>query len=323
MYTVTNQLSAGNKGSFPVAPPASQPFPLPYSEDFSAPGGGQGTNNTLIPKYISDQYGVFELHAGILPSAAAPAGGPAGRGSVGGSNQALVQVLPQGPGANGWAHASNPATIVGGLNATTWSDYSIGVDAFLPDASPVSESEMRASIGSLRSSGRRASRSASAASRAHAAAARRSLGVRTPGGYLESHPHLEGLHAESTRSSSQAEVKHSWNSQRLADYATPYADSVSTSASALDSVASKEARGMGMGAAYTQTDAILAPCAGSSSAPPAYQTWMNGTQDGPLYLRNKATSTCLNSDGCLAPVITYSCITQGPTCCGADCYKGL
>ena len=32
---------------------------------------------------------------------------------------------------------------------------------------------------------------------------------------------------------------------------------------------------------------------------------------------------CLNVDGCGSTVITYTCITTGGTCCGANCYENL
>jgi len=66
----------------------------------------------------------------------------------------------------------------------------------------------------------------------------------------------------------------------------------------------------------------LQPCDASSP----YQQWANNTQAA-AYVSvtpsGPASTVCLNSDGCGASVIGYTCVTTGGSCCGATCYAGL
>jgi galactosylceramidase len=102
IYTITST-TGQRKGSFGEIP-ASQPFPLPYQEDFESYGSNQ------TPRYFSDQKGTFET----TPS---PEGG-----------MCLVQAVPD-EGIlwyNNWL--LKPHTLFGDLS---WTDYAIESDVLL------------------------------------------------------------------------------------------------------------------------------------------------------------------------------------------------
>ena len=92
----------------PAAIPASQPFPFPFSDDFdAAPRGGSA-------RFFSDMGGVWEVTP--LPPALEAAKPGGGRGGGGGADQALLQVVPADPAANGWCANPLPSTVVGNPN---------------------------------------------------------------------------------------------------------------------------------------------------------------------------------------------------------------
>jgi len=64
----------------------------------------------------------------------------------------------------------------------------------------------------------------------------------------------------------------------------------------------------------------LQPCGvGADGNPPTSQQWaFNVTALG--FLTNAGTQMCMNVDDCGSSLIAYSCVTEGGTCCGADCY---
>ena len=87
-----------------AVPPAAQPFPFPYQDDFEkTPIGG-------TPRYLADQDGAFE---------AQPCTGRKGR--------CLAQVITTRPIS--WGISPNPFTYLGDAH---WTDYTVGVDAMLP-----------------------------------------------------------------------------------------------------------------------------------------------------------------------------------------------
>jgi galactosylceramidase len=85
---------------------SSRPFPLPYADDF------ESYDEHTLPKYLSDQYGVFEVHDG-----------PDGRGKC------LKQVIT----TKGIDWPNNPSrlpeTLLGDAN---WADYEVAADIMLP-----------------------------------------------------------------------------------------------------------------------------------------------------------------------------------------------
>ena len=102
VYTLTTTRGQ-TKGT--IAPPASGPFPFPYSDNFDAYPAGK------LAKYFSDMYGGFETSS--------CAGGRKGG--------CLSQVVPAEPTA--WKKTSNrPFTILGDLG---WSDYWVSSDILL------------------------------------------------------------------------------------------------------------------------------------------------------------------------------------------------
>lgn len=101
LYTVSTVASA-HKGI--TAPPPSAMQPLPYREDFQSYALG------ATPKYLSDQYGAFEV---------AKAGG-------GRNGKCLRQVVTAKPVL--WNRDADPSTIVGD---NKWTDYHVSVDALL------------------------------------------------------------------------------------------------------------------------------------------------------------------------------------------------
>jgi hypothetical protein len=93
MVTVSTTTGA-QRGDFPSSPiPESQPFPIPYSDDFSS------YPYDAMAKYFSDQGGSWAVR-----------------------NGSLVQVAPANPGPNGWAANPDPLTQIGG---ESWTDYTI------------------------------------------------------------------------------------------------------------------------------------------------------------------------------------------------------
>jgi len=112
MYTLTSHPGAQSHGvpSAPVPEPAS--FPAPFHDDFET-AGATGTGNTLMPRYWSDQYGLFERKQ---------TGGA--RGFV------LEQKLYNQPGSNSWGASEPPLTVVGDFN---WTDYTVSADVQLAE----------------------------------------------------------------------------------------------------------------------------------------------------------------------------------------------
>ena len=101
LYTLSTTTGQA-KGT--AAPPAAQPFPFPYQDDFEkTPIGG-------TPRYLADQDGAFE---------AQPCTARKGR--------CLAQIITTRPIS--WGISPNPFTYLGDAN---WTDYTVGVDAMLP-----------------------------------------------------------------------------------------------------------------------------------------------------------------------------------------------
>ena len=101
LYTLSTTTGQA-KGT--AVPPATQPFPFPYQDDFEkTPIGG-------TPKYLADQDGAFE---------AQPCTARKGR--------CLAQIITTRPIS--WGISPNPFTYLGDAN---WTDYTVGVDAMLP-----------------------------------------------------------------------------------------------------------------------------------------------------------------------------------------------
>jgi len=99
LTTTTGQTKAA------VTPPASGPFPFPYSDNFDSYAEGK------LAKYFADMYGAFETS----------------RCAAGRKGRCLSQVVPAEPTA--WKRTSNrPFTIVGDLD---WSDYRVSSDILL------------------------------------------------------------------------------------------------------------------------------------------------------------------------------------------------
>ena len=99
MVTVTTT-TGQSKGN--AVPPASEPFTLPYADDFKSYAPGR------LAKYFSDMYGAFET---------APCDG--GRSGI-----CLSQLVPREPIA--WKRTDGrPFTILGNLD---WADYTVSTD---------------------------------------------------------------------------------------------------------------------------------------------------------------------------------------------------
>lgn len=107
LYSLTTTAGQG-KGT--AQPPSARAFPLPYADDF------ENTSLGHTPKYLSDQDGVFEVHA-----------------CSGRAGQCLEQVITDKPIP--WSPLPDPFTLAGDEN---WTDYNVSADVrFLSKAPAV------------------------------------------------------------------------------------------------------------------------------------------------------------------------------------------
>eukprot|EP01116_Phalansterium_solitarium_P015450 TRINITY_DN3414_c0_g1_i1.p1 TRINITY_DN3414_c0_g1~~TRINITY_DN3414_c0_g1_i1.p1 ORF type:complete len:762 (+),score=180.62 TRINITY_DN3414_c0_g1_i1:87-2372(+) len=104
MYTMTT-LDIGRRGQYPPPPP-SQPFPMPYTDDF------QSYSQDTTPQFFSDQGGTFAV-----------------RTVPGTKNNALSQLVFDAGDSNSWVANPDPVTLIGGAS---YADYSVGVSVMLP-----------------------------------------------------------------------------------------------------------------------------------------------------------------------------------------------
>ncbi|BFY97610.1 hypothetical protein BsWGS_00650 [Bradybaena similaris] len=103
LFTLTT-VSTGLKGSYP-SPPASRPFPLPYSDDF------EGNSLHEEPNNLAQQTGAFE----VLSS---------------GTNQFIRQMVLSQP--IGWCDAEGLGKAINIIGNSTWQDVLIEVDFEFP-----------------------------------------------------------------------------------------------------------------------------------------------------------------------------------------------
>lgn len=105
LYSLTTTTGQG-KGT--AVPPASRPFPIPYSDNFENVAIGHA------PKYLSDQDGAFEAHR-----------------CVGRAGLCLEQVISTTPIP--WGPLPDPFTMAGNSN---WKDYKVSTDIRFLSKSP-------------------------------------------------------------------------------------------------------------------------------------------------------------------------------------------
>ena len=106
IYSLTTTTGQG-KGT--AQPPAKQPFPLPYRDDF------EGTDLNRAPRYFSDQDGAFEAH-------------PCQRRS----GRCLEQVITHQPIP--WGPLPDPFSLAGDVD---WTNYRVAADVLLDGSGPV------------------------------------------------------------------------------------------------------------------------------------------------------------------------------------------
>ncbi|CAB9518738.1 galactosylceramidase [Seminavis robusta] len=117
VFTVTNLMQAGNKGTAKVRNKPDARFPLPYYDDFNS-----YQCDNCYSKYLSDQMGAFEIH--FIDDGNTDKNGELWQ------RRALVQSAPQVP--VGWQGTTKngPMTVVG---MTEWEDVGLQVSFRLPD----------------------------------------------------------------------------------------------------------------------------------------------------------------------------------------------
>jgi hypothetical protein len=106
LYTFTTTTGQG-KGT--AKPPADNPFPLPYADNFEA------TEVKRAPRFLSDQDGAFEAHPCLYRS-----------------GRCLEQVITVKP--TPWGPIPDPFTLAGDAR---WSDYRVATDILLSEGGPV------------------------------------------------------------------------------------------------------------------------------------------------------------------------------------------
>ncbi|KAI0212868.1 Galactocerebrosidase [Lamellibrachia satsuma] len=105
VYTLTT-LATGIKGSYPP-PPAPEPFPVPYREDF------EGYPESAEPYNFAQQAGSFEVT----------------KSGSGGHGKVMTQVVPEPPiDTCRPQRMTRPIAVLGN---PSWSDISIGVDVYI------------------------------------------------------------------------------------------------------------------------------------------------------------------------------------------------
>jgi galactosylceramidase len=118
-FTISTILNGPTKGN--TSQPASEPFPMPYSDDFL------GYTESQEARWLSDQIGAFEIHPEDL---------------VSGNRAVLRQMVPELP--IGWSdHGTNgPVTVLG---MREWNDVEVNVTVKLPP--PINGTHVAGCVG--------------------------------------------------------------------------------------------------------------------------------------------------------------------------------